>query len=231
MNRFFNFMPITIAGLLGLSIAAVASPAFAASNSRETVETIEFVDSVDDDPTDALRVGVPALARFGPFFVTSDSTAEMVGVIDATTPRAFHQMMARYPAIHTLRMIECPGSEDDDANLSLARMVRQAKINTFVPAKGSIRSGAVELFLAGVEHRSEPGAEFGVHSWQDEDGREAQDYPSNDPVHASYINYYVDMGLDRPTAIAFYNFTNAAAPSSGVHYMTPMELSRYHLTN
>jgi hypothetical protein len=78
-------------------------------------------------------------------------------------------------------MIECPGTEDDRANLRLGRMIHARGISTHVPAGGSVRSGGVELFLAGVSHRADPEAEFAVHSWADEDGLEAKDYPANAP--------------------------------------------------
>src|SRR3546814_6504196 len=61
------------------------------------------------------------------------------------------------------------------SKLILARAIRRAGMETVVPAGGSIRSGAVELWLAGVTRRAAPDAEFGVHSWADEYGREAND--------------------------------------------------------
>src|SRR3546814_10235953 len=65
-------------------------------------------------------------------------------------------------------MIDCPGSLDEEANLALARAIRRAGMETVVPAGGSVRSGAVELWLAGTVRRAAPDAEFGVHSWADE---------------------------------------------------------------
>ncbi len=230
----------TITSLFGLSIAALILPfsvaASAADNSVTITETIEYEDVIVDDdgnevaPNDAVQ-NSRAIAQFGPFGVVDGSTVEMNGTIDSTTPAAFRRMIAAYPHIQTIRMIDCPGSVDDDANLALSRMVRRAGINTHVPKGGSIRSGGVEFFLAGVKRTIEPGAEFGVHSWQDEDGREATDYAANDPVHSAYINFYVDMGLNRDTARSFYNFTNKAAPADGVYYMKPTELAQYQIIN
>jgi hypothetical protein len=230
----------TISKLLGLSIAAAMLPmsvsALAADTNSYTIETIEYEDVDDEDAapsafeSDAVR-SANAIAQFGPFSVIDAQTVEMNGTIDSTTPGVFRRMIAAYPDVRTIRMLECPGSVDDDANLSLSRMVRRAGINTHVPRGGSIRSGGVEFFLAGVKRTVEPGAEFGVHSWQDEDGREATEYAPTDPVHSAYINFYVDMGLNRETARSFYNFTNAAAPADGVYYMKPTELARYQITN
>jgi hypothetical protein len=153
----------------------------------------------------------------------------MEGLITSSTPAAFAALLAQHPGIKTLVMHDCPGSEDDDANLALARMVRKAGIDTVLPADGSIRSGAVELFLAGKRRSAAAGAEIGVHSWIDEDGHQATDFPANAPVHNAYIRYYVDMGMDAAKAHAFYDFTNHAAPATSVHYMTRAEVEKFGL--
>jgi hypothetical protein len=173
----------------------------------------------------------PFIAQFGPFFVTSASSVEMRGVIDATTKQHFSRMMLLYPRLRRIDMVDCPGSEDDDAALDLDRMIRAARLDTHIPSDGSIRSGAVELFLAGVHRTADPGAELGVHSWRDEDGREARDFSPADPVHAAYVNYYVEMGLDPAVARDFYTFTNRVASFDNIHYLTPAELARFRLTN
>ncbi len=169
------------------------------------------------------------LARFGPFHVVSPDVIELHGVIDAASPAAFRRAMAAFPQLRTLRLIDCPGTEDDEANFQIARMVRRAGLETHVPAGGSVRSGGVDLFLAGVTRRADPGAEFGVHSWQDNDGLQARDAPADDPVHQRYISFYVAMGMTPQQARAFYDFTNAAAAADDVHYMTADELRRYGL--
>jgi hypothetical protein len=65
------------------------------------------------------------------------------------------------------------------------------------------------LWLAGVTRTAEPGAEFGVHSWRDEDGREARDYAASDPVHGEYLGFYREMGIDDAAAQRFYALTNS----------------------
>jgi hypothetical protein len=220
----------TIAGQILLSIAVFVLPysASIAQNGRITSE-MEVIDSEDsDDATDI--AGSPAIGRFGPFAVVAQNAVEMRGVIDADTPGQFRQLMSHFPGVRQLNIVECPGSEDDEAALNLARLVHGAGIDTHVPASGSVRSSGVELFLAGIHRSAEPGAEFGVHSWQDDEGREARDVPADDPVHADYIRYYVSVGLKPELAKAFYDFTNAAAPFGSIHYMTPAEVSRFHLT-
>lgn len=221
----------TIATLAAVSIAVFTVPALGADNFSTTIQNTQYEEWEEVDNDASIPTPNNFVAQFGPFFVIDANTIEMNGIVDGTTPAQFRKMMAQYPTVKTLRMVDCPGTENDDANLSLARMVRRAGLNTHVPANGSIRSGGVELFLAGVKRTQEPGAEFGVHSWQDEDGREARDYAANNPVHAAYVNYYIDMGFDRDTARNFYSFTNTAAPANGIHYMTGNELARYRLLN
>ncbi len=168
--------------------------------------------------------------QFGPFIILSNTEAQMNGVTDETTPGHFRQMIRAYPGIKRISMIDCPGTENDDANFEVARMIRKAGINTHVPANGSVRSGGVELFLAGLKRTYEKGAEFGVHSWIDEDGFQADDVPVNDPINAAYIGYYQEVGLPPQTARAFYAFTNQTA-FNAIHYMTEQELERFQIAN
>lgn len=150
-----------------------------------------------------------AIASYGPFHVIDGATVEMIGTVDSASPAAFARMLAAHPGLNRLVMRECPGSIDEHANLQLARAVRRAGMATHVPRGGSIRSGAVELWLAGARRSAETGAEFGVHSWRDEDGREARDYAVADPVHGEYLNFYREMGMDDGAARRFYALTNS----------------------
>ena len=74
--------------------------------------------------------------------------------------------------------------------------------------------------------RAAPDAEFGVHSWADEYGREANDYPADDPVHADYIGLYREMGMDAAKAREFYALTNAT-PFDEVRYLTRDDMARF----
>ena len=171
-----------------------------------------------------------ARATYGPFSVIDGTTVRMAGDVTSATPRQFAAMLAAWPGLKRLEMVDCPGSLDEAANLILARAVRRAGMETIVPAGGSIRSGAVELWLAGVTRRAAPDAEFGVHSWADEYGREANDYPANDPVHAEYLGYYREMGMDTAKARAFYALTNST-PFDDVRYLTRDDMARYVTLN
>ena len=171
-----------------------------------------------------------AKAHFGPFAVVDDSTIRMAGDVTSATPRQFAAMLAAYPSLKRLEMIDCPGSLDEEANLILARAIRRQGMETVVPSGGSVRSGAVELWLAGAVRRAAPDAEFGVHSWADETGREANDYPADDPVHAEYLSYYREMGMDDAKARAFYALTNST-PFDDVRYLTRDDMARFVTLN
>lgn len=147
--------------------------------------------------------------QYGPFRVVDDRRLELVGETDAMSPSWFAKVLEDYPDLDRLELVECPGTLDDRANLQLGRMIRAAGIATHVPAYGSVRSGAVELFLAGIERSIDDGAEFAVHSWRDEYGREADDFALDAPENRAYLDYYSEMGMSAQHALAFYRMTNS----------------------
>lgn len=216
--------------LLILSLFAFALPA-AADEILVIEETVEIVEVSSDGGSERF-VGVePAdipqgIASFGPFRVLDGSRAALVGVTDARSPAQFAAMLAAYPGITMLEMIEAPGTEDDRANLKLGRMIRAKGITTYVPAGGSVRSGGVELFLAGTRRIADPGAEFAVHAWADEDGREANDYPADAPENRAYVDYYVEMGFPPPQARAFYAMTNSV-PHADARWLTAQDMAQW----
>lgn len=149
--------------------------------------------------------------RYGPFRVVAPDRVEMVGATDQATPEQFAAMLRDFPSIRRIDMVDCPGTHDDRANLKLGRMIRAAGLATHVPADGSVRSGAVDLFLAGRERVIANGAEFAVHSWRDVHGREARDYAPDAVPNRRYLDYYREMGMGAAQARAFYDFTNSVA--------------------
>lgn len=163
---------------------------------------------------------------YGPFRVMDASHAAMAGVTDSRTPAAFSAMMRDYPGIATLEMIDCPGTENDFANLRLGRMIHARGIATYVPEGGWVASGAVELFLAGREHGAAPSARFAVHSWEDDSGRGPNDYAPNSPRNRVYLDYYRAMGMSESEARAFYAMTNSA-PFSRPQFLTANDMARW----
>jgi hypothetical protein len=168
----------------------------------------------------------PAQVAYGPFRVLDGARAAIVGVTDARTPAAFDAMLRNHPGIAMLEMVDCPGTEDDRANLRLGRMIRARGIATHVPAEGWVASGGVDLFLAGAHRSAEPSARFAVHSWEDVTGRGPQDYAPDAPKNLSYLDYYRAMGMNEGEARAFYAMTNSA-PYSRPRSLTTAELARW----
>lgn len=206
-----------------------ANPAHSAS-SYVVTETVESLEYELFEPAAAAVPVSGTFGQFGPFRIIAPDTVEMTGTVDSYTPALFRQMLSQYPGIKRIEMLDCDGSVDEAANLNLARMIRRAGISTHVPAHGSVRSGAVELFLAGISRTAHPDAEFIVHSWMDEDGREANDYPASDPVHAEYLDYYREMGVSAPTAKAFYALTNSV-PFSDQLRLSRSDMARFQLVH
>ena len=204
--------------LLLTAVAALAAAFAIPVQARQVVTTVIVEEWVEPGSARFLAahetVERQAIASYGPFRVLDGTRAALVGVTDSASPAQFAAMLRDFPALATLEMVECPGTEDDRANLSLGRMIRAAGLATHVPGGGSVRSGAVELFLAGAARRIDDGAEFAVHSWIDEDGREAGDFAADAAVHAPYIAYYREMGMAEDDARAFYAMTNSVGFAS-----------------
>tara|TARA_R110000824_G_scaffold2274_3_gene10644 strand:- start:303 stop:1034 length:732 start_codon:yes stop_codon:yes gene_type:complete len=205
------------------------NPAHSASSYTVT-ETVEIFEYDLYEPEAPATPASAAYGQYGPFRVIAADAVEMTGTVDSYTPALFRQMIQHFPGIKRIEMLDCDGSVDEEANLNLARMIRRAGISTHVPANGSVRSGAVELFLAGATRTAHPNAEFIVHSWMDEDGREANDYPANDPVHSEYLDYYAEMGVPVPTAKAFYALTNSV-PFSDQLRLSRNDMARFQFVN
>lgn len=166
---------------------------------------------------------------YGVFSAQDANTAIMDGVIDSDTPVHWENFIAANPNIAKLIMKDCPGSEDDEANLEAARKIRQQGLIIHLPADAVIASGAVDLFLAGTTRTLETGSKIGVHSWADGNNKEATDFPIGDDNHQPYIDYYMEIGFSQADAEAFYYFTINAAKASEIHWMTDEEIARYKL--
>lgn len=166
------------------------------------------------------------IARFGPFRVLDATRAAIVDETDSASPAQFAAMLRAHPGIQVLEMVEVPGTQDDRANLRLGRMLRAKGIATHVPDGGSVRSGGVELFLAGVRHTAAPKAEFAVHSWADEDGRQPKDYAADAPENRAYLDYYREMGMTSEQASAFYAMTNSV-PFEQAKWLTAADMGQW----
>lgn len=171
------------------------------------------------------QVATVRVEAYGPFVVLDSRRAALIGSTDERSPAAFRAMLRRHPSLEQLVFVECPGTHDDVSNLALGRMIRAARLETYVPPGASVRSGAVELFLAGIRRRIDDGAMFAVHAWRDERGYEAGDFAADSPQHRKYVAYYAEMGMSRRNAEAeaFYAMTNAA-PHLSARWLTAAEM-------
>jgi hypothetical protein len=206
-----------------LSALAALTAAFAALPAAAQDRAAAMPGEGGAERTLAATASNPAqgVAAYGPFRVLDDRRAALVDVTDGASVPAFEAMLRDHPGIATLELIECPGTDDDAANLALGRMIRARGLATHVPANGSVRSGGVELFLAGARRVIDDGAEFAVHAWRDTDGREPGDYGPESPYNRAYVDYYREMGV--PAAQAFYDMTNAV-PNSDARWLTAQDM-------
>lgn len=183
--------------------------------------TLPFITSCGDDSD-------TAKSRYGVFLYQDDTTLVMNGTIGSSTPKDWDDYIKAYPDTKHIIMKDCPGSEDDTANLEAARKVHQRGVSIHLPSAAVIASGAVDFFLAGVKRTRDEGSMIGVHSWSD-GSKDATAFPVGDPEHQPYIDYYKEVGFSEEDAKAFYYFTINAAPAAGIHYMTDAEIAQYKL--
>lgn len=157
-------------------------------------------------------------------FKVQGDVAYVLGGTDTNSITKMTNFIARHPEVKTLVLKYMPGTSDADMNLRMARRIRAAGLNTHLARDSYIASGAVDLFLAGVERTMDCGARIGVHSWslggkfspRDLGGDRRQRY------HESFLR---DMGIDP----AFYVFTREAAPPESIHVLTGDEIKRFDL--
>ncbi|MBT0670371.1 alpha/beta hydrolase [Novosphingobium profundi] len=206
--------------MLGAGGLCVASPLAAQQIAYEAVdvnadyvagggERMRRLVPVTSRPASAAPVLSGHEPAYGPFRVLDATHAALVDATGVGTPGQFLAMLRDHPGIAVIEMLECPGTRDDLANLRLGRMIRERGIATHVPQGGSVRSGGVELFLAGARRMADPGAEFAVHSWIDDTGLEPGDYSASAPENRRYLDYYRQMGMSPIEAEAFYAMTNS----------------------
>jgi len=132
------------------------------------------------------------------------------------------------PQVDTLVMGIMPGTKNADMNVLIAREIRKRGLKTHLPQNGFIASGAVDLFLAGVERTMECGGKIGVHSWGltgDTSGTISPKTMGVDRRQKYHEKFLRDMGIDP----SFYVFTREAAEPSQLHYMTEEEIERFGL--
>lgn len=147
------------------------------------------------------------------------------GVLDATLPEKLSDVIRQSPNVQTLVLVDVPGSVDQDVTMNTARLIRRLGLNTHIARTGYVLSGGVDLFLGGVERTIGAGAGVGVHSWLDQLGVDPRQLKHSDPIHATYVNFYLEMGVPED----FYWFSLEAAPADRVYFMSPEEIYNYQI--
>lgn len=168
---------------------------------------------------------------FGIFQVQEDNTTvHMNGTIDRKTIQSFNQLKTAFPEAKQIVMLDCPGSNDDESNLRVAKEMHNLGYSFRLTPSSVIASGAVDMYVGGVKRTMESGAKIGVHSWGADPGEpKATSYPKGHEVHLQYIDYYTSVGFSQKQAEDFYYFTIHAAPAESIHWMTEAEVQQYNI--
>ncbi|EAQ65642.1 hydrolase, alpha/beta fold family protein [Marinomonas sp. MED121] len=147
------------------------------------------------------------------------------GVLGPDLPEQLTNMVRQSPNIQTLVLVDIPGSIDQEATMQAARLIRRLGLNTMIARTGYVLSGGVDLFLGGVKRNIGAGAGVGVHSWYDQLGIEPEELNLADPIHGTYVNFYLEMGVPE----RFYWFSLDAAPAERVYFMSPEEIYDFQI--
>lgn len=153
------------------------------------------------------------------------NSAYLSGVLGADLVKQLSDMVRKNPNVTDLVLVDVPGSVDQQATMEGARLIRRLGLNTHIAPTGYVLSGGVDLFLGGVTRSIGAGAGVGVHSWSDGTRVVAKSLSVADPVHAAYVNFYLEMGVTE----RFYWFSLDAAPADRVYFLSPEEVYDFQL--
>ncbi|MBJ7538974.1 alpha/beta hydrolase [Marinomonas transparens] len=154
-----------------------------------------------------------------------NNTAYLSGVLGHDLVEKLTDFVKQNPNITDLVLVDIPGSVDQEATMEGARLIHRLGLNTHIARTGYVLSGGVDLFLGGIERTIGAGAGVGVHSWSDGSSIKATEVNMADSIHATYVNFYLEMGVpDR-----FYWFSLDAAPADRVYFLSPEEVYDFQL--
>lgn len=153
------------------------------------------------------------------------NTVYLSGVLGADLVKQLSDMVRKNPNVTDLVLVDVPGSVDQQATMEGARLIRRLGLNTHIAPTGYVLSGGVDLFLGGVIRSIGAGAGVGVHSWSDGTRVTAKSLNVADPIHAAYVNFYLEMGVPE----RFYWFSLDAAPADRVYFLSPEEVYDFQL--
>ncbi|MCB5161451.1 alpha/beta hydrolase [Marinomonas algarum] len=153
------------------------------------------------------------------------NTAYVFGVLGSDLVDSLKDMVEAHPNVTDVMLVDVPGSLDQQATMEGARLIRRLGLNTHIAPTGYVLSGGVDLFLGGVNRTIGSGAGVGVHAWSDGTTTTAEELNMADPVHAVYVNFYLEMGVPE----RFYWFSLDAAPAERVYFLSPEEVYDFQL--
>lgn len=226
MKRFAYALFLAVFVTLPAAAQQMATRTWVDSHGTKWTEVTTTQVVTEQPRSERIAAALAGLPRFGPFTVVDSAHAAMAGESDSQSPGLFKAMMQAFPGIRVLEMVDCAGTADDGANLELGRLIRAHGLDIDVPSGGSVRSGGVELFLAGATRHAADDAEFGVHAWMDEHGRQPGDYAADAPANRTYLDYYSEMGLTPENATGLYALTNSV-PNEQVLWLKTADLKRF----
>jgi len=123
------------------------------------------------------------------YFLVKGKFAVVAGEINTLFTSRIEQLKKEHPEVHTLILVQCPGSYNDEEVFRGAVVANQQKYNTCVPSNGFTASGGTDLFLSGWNRFATEGSKIGIHSWSD-GTTEAKDLPRDDEQHKPYLDMY-----------------------------------------
>jgi len=156
-------------------------------------------------------------------FEVEGNRAYGFGFTDGRSIGEIRKLVRENPQIDTLVLKNMPGTADVVSNDRLARELRKSGLKTHLDSDSFIASGAVTLFLSGVERTMECGARIGVHAWGST-GFDAQE-AGFDNMRRFKRNTLEDFGINPD----FYDYTKNAAPAEDLHIMRPDEVREWQL--
>lgn len=159
-------------------------------------------------------------------FEVEGNRAMLSGALGTNSYIQLKALIADNPSLDTIVLKNIDGSVNDAMNLHTARLAREAKLTTLMPADGEAYSGGVDFYLAGYKRVYEPGGKLGVHSWCCVDGKGASELGRDHPEHGPQLTFVREMMGD-PLGPDFYFFTLEAAPHDGIHLMSAAEIEQY----
>lgn len=141
------------------------------------------------------------------------------------------------PAVTKIVLMQMDGSSDDVENEKAIRLLRSKRIDTEVRANSRIASGAVDMFLSGVNRTVNHGARLGVHSWAggNTQGSDLIDDRANNQ-HKSYLDLIAHFDTtsragDPDTVSAnFYWDSLKAMPGCDVKNLTETQMRRLNVS-